>query len=1122
MTTHKQTNLSIELGHGQETQMSAIYKQTAYCRTSTTNLEIATSQSPDQIKKKKARHRCKQFVIQTFAMFARFSSLFDLITDMILLYQASTNHVLLLTTILFLSILSPYVLSYSSGIKLFIHRKTFDELVGFKNIFLILYLLPSGFFYFVLLDLIDILLSIWIWFLHNILCRTEQYLKQLEEIVAKQLGMDRMNYQGFKRQKAISQILFETVPQTILQILLVFDIIKGKELAQITNLQLQISIISAVFNLIMQLTKLYVESVAVNEFFVEYCLSAMMARVSWVPFRLKIVKLSRFTSSDDSDTAKDAMPSRSCCGKVFSTRFYAQNDGANVINYKIQYRIPIVSWLSNDAILGKVDYDFSRATIGHLIATINQIPSTNNIAIYFDDSLKLLGVKEIVNLMEICKHKHVKLLDIATCVDWNRAFTISSTIHKNDPRLATHCRDYNDRPLLISMYNTNYDTKSYKMLRSFLNNDCPLNLKDSNNETIICHMIRKRDFTAIRILFEKQKQKNCEMQNMNFYNKSGRSVLCLALKYDLDQTVKECNDSDGIDEVKERDDSDESEEEKSGQKSILSQQQNATESWEKELMRAMELQVFEPQTVANMIKFKLNCDLLKILKSIQSNLKQIRNVYKAIHFCKHASQKHGIDAFGETIISIIRTFEEDKDEQQLVDSLRETLSDDTRDFAPNGKYGHYFASLMDNYSPHLFQKAIENIQKIESQRIDDKAHAMCRLNENHKEDPKAVLPVFAIESKSELMYQMLISNGADVNFPCFDGDGSVSSPLAFVLTNYWDSKHVFGVVNLLLDLGSQLNVNDISILAHLFVNAAHVPQNNETNAYLLLLERVAHKSNTALQNVSDTDGNNPIHIALIEGFRCNQLSDRSVRNEQIDILSVLYQRYPFWLKQSNHSGNYPLYLATQNNDVDSTFCFLSFLSRTDVLSMQQMMRGKQFAQTMIHWIGKELDLSNNRSSREHIHVITLIRVFLQLFVYKDVFYWTNKSHFYVNQSPISLMRHISTKTEKYRQIAIGILSEHCMIEQYLDSEELHQLQINKTECHNNTVKDRVSGANRERNTENNVNGPDDEAKTVDKTDEIDIESDEKDNEDNESEEIDTESILSADIEEEKEPVNWIE
>eukprot|EP01083_Nonionella_stella_P206010 749714_1 len=94
--------------------------------------------------KPKKDNRCKRFVIQTMTMLSRFSSLFDLITDGILLYKASSRNVIQLTLVLSLSIVSPYVLSYSSGIKLFIYRKTFDNLVGFRNLFLILYLLPTS------------------------------------------------------------------------------------------------------------------------------------------------------------------------------------------------------------------------------------------------------------------------------------------------------------------------------------------------------------------------------------------------------------------------------------------------------------------------------------------------------------------------------------------------------------------------------------------------------------------------------------------------------------------------------------------------------------------------------------------------------------------------------------------------------------------------------------------------------------------------------------------------------------------------------------------------------------------------------------------------------------------
>eukprot|EP01083_Nonionella_stella_P221854 792190_1 len=169
--TKESTALALELGK----------QATEY---STRLLTDGTDDTKVKQQKREKRDRCKRFITQSMTMFSRFASLFDLITDGILLYKASSRKVIELTLILSLSIASPYILSYSSGIKLFIYRKTFNNLVGFRNIFLFLYLLPTGFLYFVLLDLIDILLSIWIWFLHNILCRKEQYLKELEESVA--------------------------------------------------------------------------------------------------------------------------------------------------------------------------------------------------------------------------------------------------------------------------------------------------------------------------------------------------------------------------------------------------------------------------------------------------------------------------------------------------------------------------------------------------------------------------------------------------------------------------------------------------------------------------------------------------------------------------------------------------------------------------------------------------------------------------------------------------------------------------------------------------------------------------------------------------------------------------
>eukprot|EP01083_Nonionella_stella_P047535 127235_1 len=108
----------------------------------------------------------------------------------------------------------------------------------------------------------------------------------------------------------------------------------------------------------------------------------MMARVSWVPFRLKLVKLSRnisYTPDENENVFKTNKLQKTkhehttLCSKLFSVRYNDPNDDENTINYNIKYRIPLISHFSHNDILSNVDYDFSVVTIGHLIATINQL-----------------------------------------------------------------------------------------------------------------------------------------------------------------------------------------------------------------------------------------------------------------------------------------------------------------------------------------------------------------------------------------------------------------------------------------------------------------------------------------------------------------------------------------------------------------------------------------------------------------------------------------------------------------------------------------------------------------------------------------------------------------------------
>ena len=68
---------------------------------------------------------------------------------------------------------------------------------------------------------------------------------------------------------------------------------KWSKLTNITDFELILSIVSACFNSIAQITKLYLEAKACNERLAYYCLNNVMARVGWVPFLADFLALSQ-------------------------------------------------------------------------------------------------------------------------------------------------------------------------------------------------------------------------------------------------------------------------------------------------------------------------------------------------------------------------------------------------------------------------------------------------------------------------------------------------------------------------------------------------------------------------------------------------------------------------------------------------------------------------------------------------------------------------------------------------------------------------------------------------------------------------------------------------------------
>merc|ERR1712228_642903 len=220
-------------------------------------------------------------------IFSRYSALLDMIVDLNLLNKSTQSNYLPLTVSLFVCLIAPYLLQYSCGIKLFTLQRTFDKLSGFASIFVVLYLMPTGVLYFVLLDIFDMIFSVYA-VIASCLGKSGQDIKNSESMLSEQLGLSHTDWEGLKRQKVVGQLMFETIPQTTIQSFLFLRVIPGIELTNITQSDLLISIGSAIFSSIMQVTKLYFEAGAVQESFFQYSLTCFMARIGWVPYRTKM------------------------------------------------------------------------------------------------------------------------------------------------------------------------------------------------------------------------------------------------------------------------------------------------------------------------------------------------------------------------------------------------------------------------------------------------------------------------------------------------------------------------------------------------------------------------------------------------------------------------------------------------------------------------------------------------------------------------------------------------------------------------------------------------------------------------------------------------------------------
>ena len=160
-------------------------------------------------------HKVTTVGIMAALLLSQYTSVMDIVTDLILLRSAANGGYILFQMTLFFCLLSPYVLCYSAGVQIFLSRKTFSkvDILSPRLILLCLYLFPTGIAYFMLLDAVNLVLGIAKLVCFGCLEKVES--KEdwivIESRVVESFGISRTDWLALKQQKTISQLLLSTM-----------------------------------------------------------------------------------------------------------------------------------------------------------------------------------------------------------------------------------------------------------------------------------------------------------------------------------------------------------------------------------------------------------------------------------------------------------------------------------------------------------------------------------------------------------------------------------------------------------------------------------------------------------------------------------------------------------------------------------------------------------------------------------------------------------------------------------------------------------------------------------------------------------------------------------------------
>jgi hypothetical protein len=363
-------------------------------------------------KKKKWPHPC-QAVVSFLRVALEFVSIADLYTDTIILVQMYQNHYIVFTALTVVMMLSPYLVTYAACMHLVIQTRVFENMDMYGNkkssqhceyirvVAGILYTTPVSILYFIVIDILCLLkaalLDTTVFLLFGLSCGYVDLLslgsRDVWQVFCTHvLGLSKMDVEGCHRLRTISQLIFESVPQIILQLFILFgpsctwlcpedsnteDGFDHKTKLDISHEAIYASITFAMFHLFVAVLIMAIEAAACRSTLFEYMVLSLSGRMNWVPY----IEALKFHSD----------------GCAFDNFRYGDMRACGV----------------------SLDYEFSTQTFDKLVGALHRLPITNNPqarpTVSFGSSICFINLLQI---HEMYRALHLRVTFVMDDVDW--------------------------------------------------------------------------------------------------------------------------------------------------------------------------------------------------------------------------------------------------------------------------------------------------------------------------------------------------------------------------------------------------------------------------------------------------------------------------------------------------------------------------------------------------------------------------------------------------------------------------------------------------------------------------------------------------------------------------------